>query len=134
VGLEDIQNEIDKYINMHNCNKTSRDLTIAKKVAAMWKITVFITIIIVINGILPASSQLPCNSQLRTIRPELFRHCSTCSYSQWSSWKIIDKAVSTTCPSKKAFKQIRTRHDLLSSCNQQSQTRHTCKDKYSIPS
>ena len=98
-------------------------------VGVMYQIGVFSTIFIVINGILPAASQLPCNSQLRTLRPELFRHCSTCSYSQWSSWKIIDKAVSTTCPSKKSFKQIRTRHDLHGSCDQQNETRYTCENK-----
>ena len=93
----------------------------------MWKITVVITVFIAGNGILPTASYLlPCNSQLRPFRPDLFKHCSTCSYSQWSSWKIIDKAVSTACASGKAFKQIRTRYDLLSSCKQQNETKHKC--------
>ena len=96
----------------------------------MWKITVFIAVFIVIKGTLPVASQLPCNSQLRTIRPDLFRHCgSTCSYSQWSPWKIIDKALSRTCASGKSFKQIRTRHDLDSSCDQQNETKFTCKNE-----
>ena len=97
---------------------------------AMWKIIVFITVFIVVIGILPAASQLPCDSQLRTIRPDLFKHCSTCSYSQWSSWKIIDKALSSSCASGKTFKQIRTRHDLRSSCDQQNETQFTCKNDY----
>ena len=99
----------------------------AKEVIAMWKITVFIAVFIAGNGILPTTSQQPpCNSQLRTVRPEWFKHCSTCSYSQWSSWKIIDKAVSTACTSGKTFKQIRTRYDLHSSCTQQNETKYTC--------
>ena len=77
--------------------------------------------------ILPAASQLPCNSQLRTVRPDLFQHCSNCSYSQWSSWKITEKSVSTSCTSGKAFKQIRTRHGFQDSCVQQNETKYTCK-------
>ena len=96
----------------------------------MWKITVVIAVFIIIKEIQPAVSQLPCNSQLRTIRPNLFKHCSTCSYSQWSSWRTVDKAISKTCASGKTFKQIRTRHDLHSSCDQQNETQFICKNEH----
>ena len=96
----------------------------------MWKITVVIAVFIIIKEIQPAASQLPCNSQLRTIRPNLFKHCSTCSYSQWSSWRTVDKAISKTCTSGKTFKQIRTRHDLHSSCDQQNETQFICKNEH----
>ena len=100
-----------------------------RSLAVMWKVTVFIALFTVMELILPAVSQLPCNSQLRNIRPELFQHCK-CSYSQWSSWKITEKVVSTNCTSGKAFKQIRTRHGLQDSCAQQNETKHICKNDY----
>lgn len=94
----------------------------------MWKITVLFTVFIVVKGILAVSQpELPCESQLRNVQPELFKHCSNCSYSQWSSWKVVERLTSTTCASGKAFKQIRTRHDHKSVCDQQSETNHTCK-------
>ena len=84
----------------------------------------------VMVGIVPTASQLPCDSQLRRVRPQLFQHCSICSYSQWSSWKVTGKVSSTSCTSGKAFNQIRTRHDLQGSCVQQNQTNYTCKNEY----
>lgn len=98
----------------------------------MVKITVLITVFAVTKVILAASPQLPCNSQLRPVRPDLFKHCETCAYSQWSAWKIIGQARSKNCTTGKTFKQIRTRHDINSICPQQNETTHMCKKLASL--
>ena len=92
---------------------------------AMWNIIVIITVFSALSGGLAV--QLPCNSQLRTILPHLFTHCGSCNYSPWGSWKVVNRAASTQCPSKRAFTQTRTRYDYNKVCENKTETRHTCK-------
>jgi len=92
------------------------------------KITVLVAVLVIINGALAA---LPCNSRLRIIRPNLFKHCgNTCPYGQWSSWKITSKGIAENCTSKKAYVETRTRHSFLKSCPSTNETRTVCKYQY----
>ena len=81
-------------------------------------------ILALISGALAA---LPCNSRLRIIRPDLFKHCeNTCAYGEWSSWRIVDKAQSENCESKKAYIQTRSRVSFTKTCSSQNETKYTC--------
>ena len=91
-------------------------------------IGVLAAVLAVISGTLAA---LPCNSRLRIIRPDLFKHCENiCTYGEWSSWKIVDKAQSENCESKKAFTEIRRRYafakNQANKCPSLNQTKYTC--------
>ena len=78
----------------------------------------------IISGALAA---LPCNSHLRIIRPDLFKHCeNTCAYGEWSSWRIVGRNQSNKCESKKAYVQTRIRHSFTKSCSSQNETKYTC--------
>ena len=82
-------------------------------------------ILALISGALAA---LPCNSRLRIIRPDLFKHCeNTCAYGEWSSWRIVNKAQSKNCESKRAYVQTRIRHSFTKTCSSQNETKHICK-------
>ena len=81
-------------------------------------------VLAIVSGALAA---LPCNSHLRIIRPNLFKHCeNTCAYGEWSTWKIVDKMQSNNCESKKAYVQTRIRHSFTKSCPSQNETKYTC--------
>lgn len=93
----------------------------------MKKIALLVAILALISGALAA---LPCNSRLRLIRPNLFKHCeNNCngSYGQWSSWKTISKGVHDECDSKKAYNQTRFRNSLTKNCPRENETRYYCK-------
>lgn len=80
----------------------------------MRKVALIAVILAAVNVALAA---LPCNSRLRIIRPNLFKHCGNkCPYDQWSSWKTTGKAQSQKCQSKKAYIQTRTRHSSKNTC------------------
>ena len=97
----------------------------AETLAKMKKFALLVAILTAIGGGLGA---LPCNSRLRIIRPNLFKHCgNNCPYGQWSSWKTVGKSVSEKCPSKKAYTQTRTSYSFIKSCPSKNETRHICK-------
>lgn len=79
-----------------------------------------------------ALAALPCNSRLRIRYPHLFKHCENiCTYGEWSSWKIVDKAQSENCESKKAYVKTRYRHAFTktqrNTCPSQNETKFTCQ-------
>ena len=87
----------------------------------MWKLCIVLTVL----GIVAANAELPCKSHLRTILPELFMHCNSCNYSQWTPWKIVGKAISSNCSSNRVFKSTRSRYDYNGACDNETETTHT---------
>lgn len=82
-------------------------------------------LVITISG---GFADLPCNSHLRIVLPDLFKHCGNdCPYGQWSSWKTISKAQSVNCESKKAYIQTRARHSFIKNCSSENETRYACE-------
>ena len=91
----------------------------------MKKVAVLVAALVAISGTL---GSLPCDSQLRIVLPDLFKHCANhCPYGQWSSWKIINKTRSENCESKNAYFQKRTRHSFIKNCSDENETRYACK-------
>ena len=98
----------------------------------MWKITFLL-------GIISATCKgesgsggvvlLDCDHPLRVLQPELFTHCSTCFYGQWSSWYRIGHSVpSSQCHmSGYAYLVERTRKDNYGKCQEESQQQYQCK-------
>ena len=79
----------------------------------------------IINEVLAAT---PCDSHLRKMRPDLFKHCdNACPYGQWGSWSIISKFRTDQCNSSKAYNQTRTRHSFIKTCPSQSESKAICK-------
>ena len=66
--------------------------------------------------------QLPCTHTLRLSVPELFTHCDSCTYGDWSSWQGISGNITniskSLCPSGKTYTEERTRTATGSSCNE----------------
>ena len=92
--------------------------------STMKNIAVLVAIVATICG---AFAALPCNSRLRIIRPNLFKHCeNTCAYGEWSSWRIVNKAQSENCESKKPYVQTRIRLSFTKTCSSQNETKYTC--------
>ena len=77
-----------------------------------------------------ATSQLPCNSQLRLIPvfSYLFTHCE-CSYSEWTEWVPISSTPvpSTQCPSERALTEERRQRVLSGDCDDRTEEKVICK-------
>lgn len=92
----------------------------------MWKAGVLVTVLAAVTGNITA--QLPCTSQLRIALPDLFKHCETsCHYSTWSPWEVVDKVASTNCTSERVYKETRSRYDYSQVCKNETEFRYTCK-------
>ena len=78
-----------------------------------------------------AAVQLSCNSQLRLVLPELFTHCSRCSYSEWSAWEAVPNSVvrvrTSQCRSNESYNETRTQSAVGQGCQSRTQTRSVCK-------
>ena len=77
-------------------------------------------------------TQLDCNSQLRLLYPELFKHCN-CKYSDWSDWEPVPgSAVSIPtwqCSSGEAYTERRTQEAIEEGCDPRTESRRICKCK-----
>ena len=73
-------------------------------VVIMMKITLLLGFGLVVINLCVVNAQLPCDSFLRVVRPELFTHCSSCFYNSWSSWTRTGRPMSNSgCPTKRSF-------------------------------
>ncbi len=74
------------------------------------RVIIFLPVLAALSFTRVTAAPLPCDSQLRLIFPHLFRHCSDCSYTEWSAWEMVEyDAPTSQCPSGKAFVERRTR-------------------------
>ena len=77
--------------------------------------------------------QLSCDSQLRLVLPQLFTHCSRCSYSEWSAWEAVPNSVvrvrTSQCRSNESYNETRTQSAVGQGCRSRTQTRSVCKWK-----
>ena len=75
--------------------------------------------------------QLSCDSQLRLVLPELFTHCSRCSYSEWSAWEAVPNSVvrvrTSQCRSNESYNETRTQSAIGQGCQSRTHTRSVCK-------
>ena len=67
-----------------------------------------------------AQLQLPCDSPLRQIFPELFLHCSLiseCVFTEWSEWtEIVVPVARSVCDSGKQIHSYRQRYQIGPGC------------------
>ena len=92
----------------------------------MWQITLFLTVMLA-GQIDIVVSQLPCDSPLRILRPQLFLHCS-CFYGSWSRWERINHMVhSTSCSSGYLHTVKRIRKDINGACKDDIEKDYHCK-------
>lgn len=76
------------------------------------------------------AAPLPCDSFLRVVRPDLFTHCTRCNYGSWSGWRRTGKLLyNDKCPTKRSFKEKRTRIDNNGICEEKTEFKPitTCK-------
>ena len=96
-------------------------------------VVLLLALVFVAQGL---AANLPCNSNLRVVLPNLFKHCREpgdhCYYtgSEWSSWEFIGTYKAKNCTTKRAFKEVRTRADYHKVCKNETETRYTCKCVY----
>ena len=74
---------------------------------------------------------LRCDSFLRILFPQLFKHCAgSCTYTEWSPWQRVPNSVvnvaESNCTTGEAYSERRTRTASESGCNPESETRRVC--------
>lgn len=78
--------------------------------------------------------QLPCNHPLKLVVPELFEHCSACTYTSWSFWYVLHSEVvvaTSVCSNGKAFIEERNRtSDGIGCIEPLKETRTICEFKW----
>ena len=52
---------------------------------------------------------------------------NTCAYGEWSSWRIVNKAQSENCESKKAYVHTRIRQSFTKNCSSENEINFPCK-------
>ena len=94
----------------------------------MWKIT-FILATISVAYVSQSGARPSCESPLRVLRPDLFKHCSRCFYGTWSDWKRIGHSVSSSHCKKSgyAYQVERTRKDNYGKCSDKVERQYECK-------
>ena len=76
--------------------------------------------------------ELPCDSILRTVRPELFNHC-ICAYTSWSSWADFGSPRFNSGCNKSNYSHIqkRNRHVIIElsnrNCVDEEETMDVCE-------
>ena len=94
----------------------------------MWKITLLLTMMLADEIDIIVSQQLPCDSPLRIVRPQQFKHCSLCSYGTWSRWKNTNHMVhKNNCSSGYFHEVTRIRKDINGKCNDETEMDYRCK-------
>ena len=94
----------------------------------MKKITVLLRFALIVINLCAVNAQLPCDSFLRVVRPDLFTHCSSCFYNSWSSWTRTGSPMNNYgCPTNRSFNERRTRTDSQGKCQPETESRTTCK-------
>ena len=81
-------------------------------------------------SIASTASLRSCDSRLRILRPQWFKHCD-CSYSDWSEWESVPNTIGTdvsgTCESGQAFIETRRQMAIGEGCEEQAENRTICK-------
>ena len=94
----------------------------------MKKTTLLVGLILIVIKLCAVNAQLPCDSFLRVVRPELFTHCSSCFYNSWSSWTRTGSPMNNNgCPTRRSFKETRSRTDSQGKCETETDRRTSCK-------
>ncbi len=74
---------------------------------------------------------LDCDSNVRIILPQLFTHCSSCSYSEWSKWQFVSDSIvdvpRSQCDSGQSYSESRSRSAIGDGCYPETETRVICK-------
>ena len=82
-------------------------------------------LVLVLVSSVGAQLQLPCDSPLRQIYPELFPHCSPivkCVFTQWSEWtEFVISVNRSVCDSGKHIYSYRQRYQIGHGCDKYKQ-------------